>query len=136
MIAIIIRQSLVVFAALIVLLVIIWKSYLVLYGATAKEFYLAQLDHWVAAGGDPTTIQSDLVENCGKLVIVTTPVLQAIDYLWKDRAEFDFRVDVCAKITANRLYPQPEFQKPALVKMVCHNGPPLFTEMCRRGGVR
>ena len=132
----IVRISAIALVSLVVLLIVAWKIYLIKYGDAAKEFYLARLDHWVATGGDPKTIQQELVENCGKLVSVTSPVLQTIDYLWIDRAEYDFRVDVCVKITANRLYPQPEFQKPELVKMVCHDGPPLFTEMCERNGIQ
>ena len=50
----------------------------------------------------------------------------------KEREEWDFRVDVCTKMTVNRVHRQPEFENPKIVRMICTEGIQIFREMCRR----
>jgi hypothetical protein len=112
-----------------------------------EEKYFADLDAWVARGpvlrpGDPggeaafkARVQP-MVETCGKLVLLTATPRQQTEFLSTDRAEFDFRVDVCSKMTINRLHAQPEFQKPELVQQICNSTIPVFRELCVRSGLR
>jgi len=55
------------------------------------------------------------------------------------RDELDFRVDVCTKMTANRVYKQPEFENPEGVKMICWDTHPyhrVFVRLCEHDGLR
>jgi hypothetical protein len=55
------------------------------------------------------------------------------------RDELDFRVDVCTKMTANRVYKQPEFEKPEIVKMICwdtNRYHRVFVRLCEHDGLR
>jgi hypothetical protein len=93
------------------------------------DLYMHRLDAWVSNGGNFKTIQSEVVENCGELIQLST--------FYRD--EFDFRVDVCAKMTVNRVYKQPEFEKPEIVDTICDDKNPyheLFRRLCRRSGLR
>jgi hypothetical protein len=60
-----------------------------------------------------------VVETCGKLVMLTTDTLEKIALATTQREEFHFRVDVCTKMTVNRVYPQPEFEKKEIIVMIC-----------------
>ena len=107
-------------------------------GATDKieEQSLKTLDDWVARGGPTDQIQKTVVETCGKLVMQTASATEIVGFLGSQRQEFDFRVDVCAKMTINRVYKQPEFQKPELVKMTCESPIRLFPLLCKRSGLK
>jgi hypothetical protein len=83
------------------------------------NLYVHRLDTWVSSGGDAKTVQSELVEPCGKLVLTQAGSFERLELLTFYRDEFDFRVDVCVKITANRLYKQPEFEKPEMAALIC-----------------
>ncbi len=55
------------------------------------------------------------------------------------RDEFDFRVDVCTKMTVNRVYKQPEFENPEMVNTICADINPyheLFLRLCSRSGLQ
>jgi hypothetical protein len=53
------------------------------------------------------------------------------------REEFHFRVDVCTKMTVNRVHPQPEFKKKEIVKMLCDESKViLFKKLCSGSGLR
>ena len=53
------------------------------------------------------------------------------------RKEFHFRVDVCTKMTVNRVHRQPEFEKKHIVKMICDESSiTLFEKMCKLSGLR
>jgi hypothetical protein len=60
-----------------------------------------RLDDWVSNGGNVKTIQA---EDCGKLILTQASVVELLELLIFHRDEFDFRVDVCTKMTVNRAY--------------------------------
>jgi hypothetical protein len=103
------------------------------------DLYTHRLDDWVSSDGKVATIQSAVVENCGKLVLTQAGVFERLQLLTFDRDEFDFRVDICTKMTVNRLYKQPEFDKPEMVSKICDNENAyyeLFRRLCSRSGLR
>jgi hypothetical protein len=51
------------------------------------------------------------------VVASQTGFFQYLAFSTVNRADFDFRVDVCSKMTVNRVYKQPEFENPNLVKL-------------------
>lgn len=94
------------------------------YGEDSAELkleakYMATLDDGVKRGGPVTEIEKTVVETCGKLVMLTADSLEKVALATTQREEFHFRVDVCTKMTANRVYPQPEFEKKEIVVMIC-----------------
>ncbi len=112
-----------------------------------EEKYYADLDAWVARGPvfqpgvqvDQAAFQArvqPMVETCGKLIMVTATPQQRVTFQTTERSEFDFRVDVCSKMTINRIHEQPEFQKPELVRQICNSTIPVFRELCVRSGLR
>ena len=101
-----------------------------------QEDYFTALDNWANSGGDPKKIQEEVITNCGKLVMVMASADERNGFITNDRAEFDFRVDVCAKTTVNRVHPQPEFEKPDIVQMICDDEKELFRLICSRSGLR
>jgi hypothetical protein len=87
---------------------------------------------------DPKTIQT-IAENCGQLVMTEAGWFERIQLMTYLRDEFDFRVDVCAKMTANRVYKQPQFEDAELVKMICWDTHPyhrVFVRLCQHAGLR
>ena len=104
---------------------------------TLKERYLRALDRWVAEGGKEAEIQESVIRTCGKLVMVTASAGERLGFVTTQRKEWAYRVDVCAKMTANRVHPQPEFEKVKFVKMICDDSKvQLFRELCVRAGLR
>jgi hypothetical protein len=103
------------------------------------DLYTRRLDTWVSAGGDAQTVQAQIVENCGKLVMSQPGMIEQFQLMTFYRDEFDFRVDVCVKLTANRVNKQPEFEKPETVALICDDPHPyheLFRRLCRKSGLR
>lgn len=105
-------------------------------GEKAIEFlqkrYLDKLDEW-AKNPSMETIKTGVQKNCAGLVFVSATPDEAKQFAQgKERDEWDFRVDVCTKMTVNRIYPQVEFKNPKIVEMICKEGIPIFREMCRR----
>ena len=101
-----------------------------------KRLYFKRLDQWVRDGGKPGEVQRTVVRTCGKLVMLTASSRKRLSFTGKNRKEFDFRVDVCVKMTVNRIHPQPEFKKPEIVNMICRETKVrLFKEMCVRFGL-
>ncbi|WP_141697584.1 hypothetical protein [Bradyrhizobium yuanmingense] len=97
-----------------------------------REFYLAKLDKW-ALNAEPATMQNQVVDSCGMLTIVTAPASTARNFVeGREREEFDARVDACAKLTAQRAWPQPEFATPQTVDLVCNRWTPLLRDLCIR----
>ena len=111
----------------------LWFSVL---GPRYEALYLSRLDSWVNKGGDAATVQRDVVENCGKLVMVTASPLEAFGFLTTDRATWDFHVDACVKLTVNRKWKQPEFEKPETVALICDGDVAIFRTLCKRSGLR
>lgn len=100
------------------------------------DHYLAGLDTWVQKGGNVATLQADVVETCGKLVMSQSGIFQNFKFLTYARDDLDFYVDVCAKMTVNRVHKQPEFEKPQIVASLC--GPSseaFFRKLCQRSGL-
>ena len=119
-------------------------SALLVYGAAAlatpdklEAEYYRRLDDWVARGGPIPEVQDTVVQTCGKLVMWTATATEKLAFTTTRRDDFDFRVDVCVKLTVNRIHPQPEFEKPHLVKMICdESNIKVFVALCERGGLR
>jgi hypothetical protein len=133
-------KTFIVAALVIVALVIVVGSFtLAVFRDALFDLYTKRLDAWVSSGGDVKTGQTEVVETCGKLVLSQAGAFERMQLLTFYRAEFDFRVDVCLKMTANRLYKQPEFEKPEMVAMICDDPRPyheLFRRLCQRSGLR
>jgi hypothetical protein len=101
-----------------------------------EEQYLSALDGWVSSGGNIDDVQNTVVENCGKLVMVTVDGKEKAALSTTDRDEFHFRVDVCTKMTVNRVHPQPEFNKPDTIKVICkESSVVIFQKLCSRSGL-
>ena len=84
-----------------------------------EEKYFGILDRWVARGGPTKEIQT-VVQTCDKLVMLeSSSPTEILRLSTIDRDEFRFRADVCTKMTANRVYPQPEFRDKTMVSMIC-----------------
>jgi hypothetical protein len=71
-----------------------------------------------------------------QLIMVTATAQQRVTFQTTERGEFDFRLDVCSKMTINRLHEQPQFQKPELVQQICNSTIPVFRELCVRSGLK
>lgn len=53
------------------------------------------------------------------------------------REDFDFRVDVCTKITVNRVHPQPELEKKETAVIICDQSKVvLFKKLCKWAKLR
>lgn len=98
-----------------------------------EKRYFDRLDSWVSRGGPKEEAQTQVVETCGKLVMLDATAWQKITFTTTEREEFHFRVDVCLKVAANRVYPQPPLQKPEMVKMICNSPIVLFRKLCKWG---
>lgn len=102
-----------------------------------EENYFSTLDDWVKRGGRVDEVQNVVVKTCGKLVMLEASVSEKMALTTTKRDEFDFRVDVCTKMTVNRVHPQPEFERKEIVKQICDDTKvTLFKKMCRRSGLR
>ncbi len=99
------------------------------------ELYMGRLDAWVANGGPQDKIQSDVIPDCTKLAVSQAGPLRAPLLLF-DRAEYDFRADICLQITVNRIYPQPKLQDHEIVAMICNSENDLFSRLCQRAGLQ
>ena len=105
------------------------------------EEYLAQLDRWVEQGGPTENIQADIVEPCGRLLMAYSPAEDRAQFIAERRdaaegayTDWDFWVDMCVKMTAHRLTPQPEFEGPEkaeLVRQTCESHE-MWERLCDR----
>lgn len=101
-----------------------------------EKKYLSTLDAWVAKDGPVSDIQDTVIGTCGKLVLVAATASEKVALSTTQRAEFDFRVDVCAKMTVNRVHKQPEFEKPEILKSICGDSSlALFKRLCKHSGI-
>ncbi len=99
--------------------------------------YFTILDDWVSRGGPTNEIQSTVVQTCGKLVMLSANTSEKTAFMTTEREEFDFRVDVCTKMTVHQIYAQPEFEKKEIVSMICKESKvTLFHKLCEHFGVR
>ena len=102
-----------------------------------EEKYFSALDAWVVRGGRANEFQSSVVQTCEKLVMATANASESITFTTTRGAEFDFRVNVCAKTTVNRVHHQPEFDDPKLIWAICDDGNvALLKKLCKRSGLR
>jgi hypothetical protein len=102
-----------------------------------EEEYFRTLNSWVGRGGPIDEVQGTVVATCGKLVMLNATPSERVRLSTTDRDEFHFRVDVCTKMTVNRVHAQPEFQKKELVSRICdQRGVEVFTKLCTRSGLR
>jgi len=102
-----------------------------------EEKYFQTLDGWVKKGGPIKELQDTVVKTCGKLVMLTASTPEKVALSTTKRADFHHRVDVCTKMTVNRVHPQPEFEKKEIVRMICDESEEdLFKKLCRRYGFR
>lgn len=102
-----------------------------------EDKYFETLDGWVRRGGPVAEVQDTVVGTCGKLVSLMASMGENIALTTFQRDEYHFRTDVCVKMTANRASPQPEFEKPEMVEMICDKSKlELFVKLCKRSGLR
>jgi hypothetical protein len=87
-------------------------------GEQLEEKYFRTLDEWVKKGGPTNEIQGVVVNTCGKLVMLNASLAEKAALSTTQRDEFDHRVDVCVKMTVNRVHPQPELRKRLLESFV------------------
>ncbi len=99
--------------------------------------YFSTLDGWVKRGGPVNELQDTVVQTCGKLVLLTVNASEKLALVTTQREEFHIRVDVCTKMTVNRVYPQPEFEKKDIVSTICDDSKAsLYRKLCKRSGLR
>lgn len=102
-----------------------------------EEKYFQTLDGWVKRGGPVNELQDTVVKTCGKLVMLTASNSEKVSLSTTQRDEFHHRVDVCTKMTVNRVHPQPEFEKKEIIRMICDESKEnLFKKLCKRYGFR
>jgi hypothetical protein len=101
-----------------------------------EESYFGTLDSWVTRGGPTAELQKSVIDTCGKLVMVGLSPGERLRLSTTKRDEYRFRVDVCTKMTANRVYPQSEFRNKKLVAEICDDKQvDLFPKLCARSGL-
>ncbi len=99
--------------------------------------YYDKLNEWVIRGGQAEEVQSSVVETCGKLIMLIASPDERIEFISTQEEEFHFRVDVCTKMTVNRVHKQPEFKNKEIISKICdESGNPLFSNLCKRSGLR
>jgi hypothetical protein len=103
--------------------------------AKLQTKYLAALDEWVRLGGNVNTIQKDVVQTCGKLALTYGTAAENAALL-TDTEELSFRADVCAKMTINRVHPQPEFEDAKIISSICDGQQKFYIALCKRIGLR
>jgi Zn finger protein HypA/HybF involved in hydrogenase expression len=103
--------------------------------AKLQKKYFAQLDTWVKLGGDVQKVQNEVVQTCGKLLL-TYGTLAENAALLADTEELNFRADVCAKMTVNKVHPQTEFENAEIVSTICDGKQPFYTALCKHFGHR
>ena len=102
-----------------------------------ESMYFATLDSWVEGGGRIEELRERVVKTCGKLVLVIASPKERILFLTVERDKYDFRVDVCTKMTVNRVHKQPEFKKGGIGSMLCEKSNVLlFKKLCKSSGLR
>jgi hypothetical protein len=101
-----------------------------------EESYFGTLDSWVTRGGPTEEWQKSVLDTCGKLVMMGLSPGERLRLATVRRDEYGFRVDVCAKMTANRVHSQPEFLNKKLVAEICDDKQvDLFPKLCARSGL-
>lgn len=104
---------------------------------TLEKKYFSTLDSWVNSGGKINEVQDIVVKTCGKLVMLTANAPEKVSLATTERDEFHFRVDVCTKMTINRVHPQPEFKNKETIKIICEdNEVVLFKKLCLKSGFK
>lgn len=99
--------------------------------------YFSVLDDWVQRGGKAQEYQSDVLETCGKLVLASGTISEALMLPTIQREEFDFRANVCAKTTVHRVHRQSELNDQELVREICDDAiVPMLGKLCQRSGLR
>jgi len=112
----------------------------------AKKFidlYWSQLDAWAE---NKTATKKELIEIavrdlpqiCGKLVTgYALASGKSPNSSKEDREEWDFNSDFCVKATIHRRFPQPEFENPKVIEMLCerHRKYEFNYNLCKRAGV-
>ena len=102
-----------------------------------REKYLMGLDAWVDNGGQVALLQEEVLETCGMLVMLEASAAEKIQLVTTRREDFHFRVDVCAKMTVNRVHAQPEFQQEDTIAVICDQAKiQLFDLLCVHSGLR
>lgn len=101
-----------------------------------EKKYFQTLDDWVSRGGPMKELEETVVKTCGKLVMLTAGAQDKMAMLTANRREYDFRVDVCVKSTAHRIYPQSEFENKEIMKSLCASQESLFVKLLAWSGLR
>lgn len=98
---------------------------------TLRGLYLSKLHAWVADGGDPNSIERDVLEPCSKLVIVTASLVEQAAFMaHMDLDTYDARVGFCMQAVVNTIYPQDIFQKEDWVESACSDPAEVMQIVC------
>lgn len=100
-----------------------------------ENVYLERLDKWVSDGGNVGHLQEKVVTNCGKLFYIHVDPNRISILSTEERDKYDTLIDMCTKITVTRVYPQPEFESPENIELICTNVAtehPIFIKLCQK----
>jgi len=104
-----------------------------------EKLYLQKLDKWVSDGGDVNSVQEQVITNCGKLFYMHVDPERIPNLSVDAREGYDQLIDICSKITVNRVHPQPEFEDPKTVKLVCIDiaaDHPVIGKLCQKANLQ
>ena len=100
------------------------------------EFYLDQLDDWTEVG-DMTQVKANVVEPCGKMILLAADRDKQVKYLRDNASRFDQKVELCTAMTLHRLERRAEltaaYEAGDLAEL-CEIGP-VWSELCARAGL-
>lgn len=97
------------------------------------DYFVSELDAWVRDGGRSEFVQSQVVDNCRKLVWSQHGVIDLIQTLTYRGRDIDVLVGACVTMTLNRVHKQPLMQQS--VGVVCDGSNDFLLRLCRRSGL-
>lgn len=100
--------------------------------------YWSEIEDWVSSATYSKTQNIEFAvkkipELCGKLATIYS-LKSGLSV--EENKDFAMDADVCAKATVHRKFPQPEFDNPKIVQMICNSKLTLYQEVCRRGKLK
>lgn len=104
--------------------------------AELEESYFKKFDAWVAAGGKVETIEAEVGQTCGKLIFMNSSPTEYARYTADKREDFDMYMDMCIKITVNRVHKQDFSANQKMVDAACKYSLPIIAKVCDRAGLK
>jgi hypothetical protein len=94
-------------------------------------------DGWVERGARVYENQNIVLETCGKLVMLEANASEAVALTATQREEFDFRINVRAKMVYYKIHHHSELDDPKVIQAICDDSKVLLLrKLCKRSGVR